>query len=147
MRRRKKDEARRRRREADGRVVNEVGWRGFKWEEGTAGEGLPRGFRGGKGGLLTEDGIKAVMAKVDTCLAVVQTRTLLILCSSPLRPHSDIATYRPTFGISTILSWTSPRKPSALVITQLPRRRGTPMKAPAWARPLRVPARAHAPAV
>lgn len=53
-----------RKREADYRVAREIGWRGFKWEEGTAGEGLPRGFRGTKPGKLTEEGIKAVMIKV-----------------------------------------------------------------------------------
>lgn len=54
-----------RRREADGRVAREVGWRGFKWEEGKQGEGMPRGFRGTVGGRLTEGGIKAVMTKVS----------------------------------------------------------------------------------
>ena len=53
-----------RKREIDYRVAKEIGWRGFKWEEGTAGEGLPRGFRGTRPGKLTEDGIKAVMTKV-----------------------------------------------------------------------------------
>ncbi|WVF67590.1 hypothetical protein IAT40_002348 [Kwoniella sp. CBS 6097] len=56
-------------READWRVVNEVGWKGFKWEEGEAGEGLPRGFRGNRGGKLTEQGIKAVMTKFPSASA------------------------------------------------------------------------------
>ncbi|OCF32661.1 hypothetical protein I316_05582 [Kwoniella heveanensis BCC8398] len=56
-------------READWRIVNEVGWKGFKWEEGEAGEGLPRGFRGSKGGKLTEPGIKAVMSKFPSASA------------------------------------------------------------------------------
>jgi hypothetical protein len=56
------------RREADGRIVKEVGWRGFKWEEGKNGEGIPRGFRGTVGGPLTVDAIKAVMTKVSTSL-------------------------------------------------------------------------------
>jgi hypothetical protein len=63
-RRRKKEMVRAKRRETDQRVLREVGWRGFKWEEGSAGEGLPRGFRGTKGEPLTEEGIKAVMIKV-----------------------------------------------------------------------------------
>jgi len=53
------------RREADGRILKEVGWRGFKWEEGKNGEGMPRGFRGTVGGPLTVDAIKAVMTKVS----------------------------------------------------------------------------------
>lgn len=57
-----------RRREADGRVAREVGWRGFIWEEGKQGEGMPRRFRGTVGGRLTESGIKAVMTKVSSML-------------------------------------------------------------------------------
>lgn len=53
------------RREADGRIANEIGWRGFKWEEGKEGEGMPRGFRGTVGGPLSTDAIKAVMTKVS----------------------------------------------------------------------------------
>ncbi|WVR09401.1 hypothetical protein IAU60_006468 [Kwoniella sp. DSM 27419] len=56
-------------REVDWRVVREVGWRGFKWEEGEAGEGLPRGFRGGRGGPLSEEAIKAVMTKFPSASA------------------------------------------------------------------------------
>jgi hypothetical protein len=52
------------RREADGRIASEVGWRGFKWEEGKQGEGMPRGFRGTVGGPLSTEAIKAVMTKV-----------------------------------------------------------------------------------
>ena len=48
----------------DGRVSSEIGWRGFRWEEGPLGEGLPAHFRGSRGGALTESGIKAVMHKV-----------------------------------------------------------------------------------
>ncbi|WWC90460.1 uncharacterized protein L201_005395 [Kwoniella dendrophila CBS 6074] len=56
-------------READWRIAREVGWRGHKWEEGDAGEGFPRGFRGTKGGKLTEEGIKAVMTKFPSASA------------------------------------------------------------------------------
>lgn len=61
----KRNMAKARRREADERVAREVGWKGFKWEEGRHGCGLPRGFRGTRGGRLTESGIKAVMARVS----------------------------------------------------------------------------------
>lgn len=54
-----------RRAEKDQRVIREIGWRGFKWEEGSSGEGLPRSFRGTVGGRLTEEAIKAVMTKVS----------------------------------------------------------------------------------
>jgi hypothetical protein len=60
------------RREADGRIANEVGWRGFKWEEGKQGEGMPRGFRGTVGGPLSTDAIKAVMTKVSTSRIAVR---------------------------------------------------------------------------
>ncbi|WWC71329.1 uncharacterized protein I206_105283 [Kwoniella pini CBS 10737] len=56
-------------READRRISKEVGWRGHKWEEGDSGEGLPRGFRGTKGGKLTEAGIKGVMTKFPSASA------------------------------------------------------------------------------
>jgi hypothetical protein len=46
--------------------ISRVGWRGFSWEEGTNGEGFPRGFRGNKPGALTEKGIKNVMQMVST---------------------------------------------------------------------------------
>lgn len=57
------------RREADERVLREVGWRGFKWEEGKRGEGLPRGFRGTVGGPLSQEAIKGVMTKVSSSRA------------------------------------------------------------------------------
>ena len=60
----KREQRRARRRQIDWKIVHDVGWRGFKWEEGAGGEGLPRGFRGSRGGPLTEDAIKAVMRKV-----------------------------------------------------------------------------------
>ncbi|ODO11040.1 hypothetical protein I350_01642 [Cryptococcus amylolentus CBS 6273] len=55
--------------EADWRISREIGWRGFKWEEGREGEGLPRNFRGGKGGDLTVEGIKMVMTKFPSASA------------------------------------------------------------------------------
>jgi hypothetical protein len=61
------EEARRRQEDSarmDQRIAREIGWRGFKWEEGN-GEGLPRGFTGTKGGPLSEQAIKAVMTKVS----------------------------------------------------------------------------------
>lgn len=61
----RREQRKARRRQIDWRVAHEIGWRGFKWEEGNSGEGLPRGFRGCRGGPLTEDGIKAVMKKVS----------------------------------------------------------------------------------
>lgn len=64
-RKQRREASRYRRKEADWRIVTEVGWRGFGWEEGATGEGLPKGFRGGRGGPLTEAGIKAVMTKVS----------------------------------------------------------------------------------
>ncbi|WWD19283.1 hypothetical protein CI109_103741 [Kwoniella shandongensis] len=75
MRRRIEEKRRRRsmlkakKRDADYKIGKEVGWRGFKWEEGEVGEGLPRGFRGMKGGRLTEDGLKAVMMKFPSASA------------------------------------------------------------------------------
>lgn len=65
VRRRNRALRRARRRELDWRVIKEIGWRGFRWEEGSAGEGLPSGFRGSRGGQLTQGGIKAIMTKVS----------------------------------------------------------------------------------
>jgi hypothetical protein len=56
-----REERRARRKEADYRIMREVGWKCFRWEER---EGLPSGFRGGKGGPLSEEGIRSVMTKV-----------------------------------------------------------------------------------
>ncbi|OWZ70446.1 hypothetical protein AYX14_04128 [Cryptococcus neoformans] len=67
--RRRKQAVKARHKEADWRVSKEVGWRGFSWEEGQDGEGLPAGFRGGKGGSLTEEGIKSIMAKFPSASA------------------------------------------------------------------------------
>jgi hypothetical protein len=73
MRNGRREQKRARRRQIDWRVAHEIGWRGFKWEEGNDGEGLPKGFRGGRGGPLTEDGIKAVMTKVSVCVRSAMT--------------------------------------------------------------------------
>ena len=62
VRRQQRAAARLKKRELDVKVIQEVGWRGFKWEE--SGDGLPRGFRGNVGGPVTEEGLKAIMAKV-----------------------------------------------------------------------------------
>lgn len=67
--RHRKQAVKARHKEADWRVSKEVGWRGFSWEEGQGGEGLPAGFRGGKGGPLTEEGIKSIMAKFPSASA------------------------------------------------------------------------------
>lgn len=64
-----KNALRSQRKALDRRIVEEVGWRGFKWEEGPNGEGLPRRFRGTAGGPLTEEGIKAVMTKFPSASA------------------------------------------------------------------------------
>jgi hypothetical protein len=65
IRRKKREAKRAQRREIDWKVIRECGWRGFKWEEGKDGEGLPRGFRGCRGAPLSEQGIKAIMTKVS----------------------------------------------------------------------------------
>lgn len=70
----KKAALRLKRKELESRIVREVGWRGFKWEEGSAGEGLPRGFRGLRPGRLTEDGIKGIMTKVSSDDGVAVTK-------------------------------------------------------------------------
>lgn len=57
-------EARRAKRDERDAQIARLGWRGFKWEEGQAGEGFPRGFRGTRPGALTEKGIKNVMTMV-----------------------------------------------------------------------------------
>ncbi|KAL1405801.1 hypothetical protein Q8F55_007478 [Vanrija albida] len=54
-------EARRAKRDERDAQIARLGWRGFKWEEGQAGEGFPRGFRGTRPGALTEKGIKNVL--------------------------------------------------------------------------------------
>jgi hypothetical protein len=58
-------EARRQRREERDAQVARIGWRGFKWEEGSGGYGFPAGFRGTRPGPLTEKGIKNVMTMVS----------------------------------------------------------------------------------
>lgn len=65
QRRQQQREARRTRTEERDQMISKVGWRGFKWEEGSGGEGFPRGFRGTKPGALTEKGIKNVMTMVS----------------------------------------------------------------------------------
>ncbi|KAL7422397.1 hypothetical protein Q5752_003043 [Cryptotrichosporon argae] len=51
-------------------LAAQVGWRGFGWEEGKDGEGLPPGFRGLHGGPLSEDAIRAVMQKFPSSSAL-----------------------------------------------------------------------------
>lgn len=64
QRRLQQRDARRTRLSDQDQLIARVGWRGFKWEEGSGGEGFPRGFRGTKPGALTEKGIKNVMTMV-----------------------------------------------------------------------------------
>jgi hypothetical protein len=58
-------DARRAQRDDKDIQIARLGWRGFKWEEGSEGEGFPRGFRGTRPGALTEKGIKNVMTMVS----------------------------------------------------------------------------------
>ena len=80
----RKEQRRARRRQIDWKILHEVGWRGFKWEEG-GGEGLPKGFRGGRGGALSEDAIKAVMRKVG--------HTCILLTSVPIGVRTQSQVY------------------------------------------------------
>ena len=52
-------------REEDALVTREVRWRGFSWEEGPDGTGLPRHFRGHVGGELLEERLKELASKVS----------------------------------------------------------------------------------
>jgi hypothetical protein len=92
------------RREADERVQREVGWRGFKWEEGKRGEGLPRGFRGTVGGPLSVEAIKGVMTKVSSSLSSPRK---LISVPQSVRAQVRIPTQLPTTSMAT-----RPRDPS-----------------------------------
>ena len=71
----RREQKRARKRELDWKIAS-IGWRGFKWEEGERGEGLPKGFRGSRGGPLTEEGIKQVMLKVSS-LRFLQVHVLM----------------------------------------------------------------------
>jgi hypothetical protein len=51
-------------REEDERVRSRVGWKGFYWEEGAEGSGLPRHFRGHVEGELLEERLKELAVKV-----------------------------------------------------------------------------------
>ena len=100
------------RRELDFTIAMKVGWRGFKWEEGSKGEGLPKGFRGTMGGQLTEPGIKALMAKVryayDDLLTIVAI-CLRSSCQKPpdiLVPPSNLDSRNPC---SSGAHWAIPR--------------------------------------
>jgi hypothetical protein len=99
----RREQRRARRKQIDWRIAHEVGWRGFKWEEGAGGEGLPRGFRGLRGGPLTEDGIKAIMTKVG-----LEDRLWLAVahCSSPRHRLTERRTSTTT---STIKRFSSGR--------------------------------------
>ncbi|KLT43385.1 hypothetical protein CC85DRAFT_301392 [Cutaneotrichosporon oleaginosum] len=63
-------EARRQRREDRDAQIARIGWRGFKWEEGSGGDGFPVGFRGTRPGPLTEKGIKNVMTMFPSSSAL-----------------------------------------------------------------------------
>ncbi|BEI79673.1 hypothetical protein CcaverHIS002_0102020 [Cutaneotrichosporon cavernicola] len=63
-------DARRQRREDRDIQVARIGWRGFKWEEGSGGDGFPAGFRGTRPGPLTEKGIKNVMTMFPSSSAL-----------------------------------------------------------------------------
>lgn len=83
------------RREADERVLKEVGWRGFKWEEGNRGEGLPRGFRGTVGGPLSVEAIKGVMTKVSCSYFLLLAK---LITSTPKHPSIDTSTCTITYN-------------------------------------------------
>jgi len=85
------------RREADERVLREVGWRGFKWEEGKRGEGLPRGFRGAVGGPLSVEAIKGVMTKVSS---LHHRWTVKLNGSTPKHPNIGTSIYTITYHIN-----------------------------------------------
>jgi hypothetical protein len=55
-------------REEDNLVDREVGWRGFSWEEGENGTGLPRHFRGNVEGELLEERLRELATKVRNFL-------------------------------------------------------------------------------
>ena len=93
---RKRQARRIRTQQVDRRVIS-VGWRGFRWEEGSTGEGLPAHFRGGRGGALTESGIKAVMHKVGTALES-SLKTDRTHRSSLRRPSTDMTAFIPISG-------------------------------------------------
>jgi len=60
--------------------IADLGWRGFKWED----EGLPPGFRGTRGGPLTEQAIKAVMQQAS------HSKSLLMLVSVSVGSPSEV---------------------------------------------------------
>jgi hypothetical protein len=110
------------RREADERVQREVGWRGFKWEEGKRGEGLPRGFRGTVGGPLSVEAIKGVMTKVNSSLSLVIRQ--LISVPQSVRAQVRIPTQLPTTSMAT-----GPRDPSGCKSKRsLPRPKRSPLQ-------------------
>ena len=53
-------------REEDNLVDQEVGWRGFSWEEGENGTGLPKHFRGHVEGELLEERLRELATKVGS---------------------------------------------------------------------------------
>ncbi|GMK59802.1 hypothetical protein CspeluHIS016_0900190 [Cutaneotrichosporon spelunceum] len=64
-----RDPRRQRRQDRDAQVAR-IGWRGFKWEEASGGDGFPPGFRGTRPGALTERGIKNVMTMFPSSSAL-----------------------------------------------------------------------------
>lgn len=81
----RKEQDKARQRELDWHVAD-IGWRGFKWEEE---EGLPPGFRGTKGGPLTQEAIKAVMRKVRSSTA--RLTTVSFSFSAPSKIHGALS--------------------------------------------------------
>jgi len=115
VRRRNRALRRARRRELDWLVIKEIGWRGFRWEEGSAGEGLPSGFRGSRGGQLTQGGIKAIMTKVSR--ETIRLDKADFGYSSPPHPSTDTRIFTPISATRQCLSarFSSKRSDSATI--------------------------------
>jgi hypothetical protein len=113
------------RREADERVQKEVGWRGFKWEEGKRGEGLPRGFRGTVGGPLSVEAIKGVMTKVSSSIGQIMSK---LIVSIPKRPSIDTNTFTTIYSINGDSFWRLEQKRTDKVIIRLQAKYITPTR-------------------